>query len=172
MSRPPWLERKARNVLEEDEPGSVSPHKLEEGEGEAGSGSLAHASSLPGDGEILAWKTAGPEASPSPLPTRSDGASGPTSRLRLPPVELNDITEVRDSRPSLGEDGGGVGVDLGEADGPPSGSLKPHIESADPGEEGGVGESIHAALLACRCRDRRYFSMWRCSKRASPATIV
>ena len=35
-----------------------------------------------------------------------------------------------------------------------------------------VTDPRHAALLACRCRDRRYFSMWRCSKRASPATIV
>jgi hypothetical protein len=29
---------KSRNVLEEDEPGSVPSHKVEEGEGEAGSG--------------------------------------------------------------------------------------------------------------------------------------
>jgi hypothetical protein len=45
--------------------------------------------------------------------------------------ERNDAAEVGDTGPSLREDGAGVGVDLGEADGSPAGSLEPHIESAD-----------------------------------------
>lgn len=76
---------KARNVLEEDEPGSVSLGQSEECVGEAAAGSLDHASSLPGNAEVLAWKTAGPEGSPMPLPIRSVG-SGLTV-IRVPPVE-------------------------------------------------------------------------------------
>jgi len=45
--------------------------------------------------------------------------------------EFGDVTEVRDSGPSLGEDGAGVGVDLGEADGAPSGSLEAEVKSSD-----------------------------------------
>jgi hypothetical protein len=45
--------------------------------------------------------------------------------------ECHNVSEVRDSRPSLGEDGAGVGVDLREADGAPSCSLKSKVESAD-----------------------------------------
>jgi hypothetical protein len=52
----------ARNVLEEDEPGSVSPHKLEEGEGQPGSGA-GESAALPGDAEVLAGEAAGPESS-------------------------------------------------------------------------------------------------------------
>jgi hypothetical protein len=43
----------------------------------------------------------------------------------------NNVSEVRDSWPSLSEDGAGVGVDLREADGAPSCSLKSKVESAD-----------------------------------------
>jgi hypothetical protein len=43
-----------------------------------------------------------------------------------------DAPEVRDPRPSLGEDGAGVGVDLGEGDGAPSGTLQPKVKSSDP----------------------------------------
>jgi hypothetical protein len=50
-----------------------------------------------------------------------------------------DVSEVRDSGPSLGEDGRGVGVDLGEGDGPPSGTLQPNVQAACPGEKRGMG---------------------------------
>ena len=86
-----------------------------------------------------------------PLPTRSDGDSGPMSRLLLPPVELNDVTEVGDSRPSLGEDGAGIGVNLGEADGAPSGTLKPKVGSSDAREEGGMGQ-VHPKSTVARRR--------------------
>jgi hypothetical protein len=43
----------------------------------------------------------------------------------------SDIPEVRDAGPSLGEDGAGVGVDLREADGSPSGPFEPQIEASD-----------------------------------------
>lgn len=78
------------------------------------------------DGEILARKTAGPEGSPMPLPTRRVGLS--LTVILVPPVESNDIAEVRDSGPSLGEDGAGVGVDLREADGSPAGTFKPKVD--------------------------------------------
>jgi hypothetical protein len=132
---------KSRYVLEEDEAGMVSPHKVEEGVGEAGSGSGSHASSLPGDGEVLAWKTAGPEASigkPSGSTITVGSAKSPTNRTS----EVRDVTEVRDSGPPFREDCWRVRVDLREADGSPAGSLEPHIESADPGEEAGVDERI------------------------------
>ena len=45
--------------------------------------------------------------------------------------QSNDVTDVRDAGPSLGKDGAGVGVNLGEADGAPSGTLKPNVSSAD-----------------------------------------
>jgi hypothetical protein len=60
----------SRYVLEQDDGRSVSLHKVEEGEGESGSGAC-ESSSLACDAEVLARKTAGPEASPSPVPTLS-----------------------------------------------------------------------------------------------------
>jgi hypothetical protein len=45
--------------------------------------------------------------------------------------ELTDAAEVRDSGPSLGEDGAGVRVDLREADGAPAGSLQPKVKASD-----------------------------------------
>jgi len=47
------------------------------------------------------------------------------------PRKLNDIAEIDDAGPSLGKDGAGVGVDLGEADGAPTGASKPKVKSAD-----------------------------------------
>jgi hypothetical protein len=61
-----------RDVLEEYGGRSVSLHKVEEGEGEPGSGSVvagSHASSLPGDAEILAGESAAPEGGSSPVTT-------------------------------------------------------------------------------------------------------
>jgi hypothetical protein len=49
-----------------------------------------------------------------------------------PPVnDRDDVAEVRDSGPSLGEDGAGVRVDFAEADCPPPGPLEPEVEAAD-----------------------------------------
>jgi hypothetical protein len=121
---PAMTGEKSRYVLEEDEPGSVNSGKVEEGVGEAGPGSLAHAAPFAGDAEILAGEPAGPEG----------------CAVDVIGSELDDAPEVRDSGPSLGEDRRGVGVDLGEADGSPSGSLKPKVKPSDPGEEGGVRE--------------------------------
>ena len=151
---PSMTGEEARYVFEEDGGRSVALHKVEEGEGEAGALS-GESCPLPGDAEVLARKTAGPEGSPMPLPTRSDGDSGPISRLRLPPVELNDVTEVGDSRPSLGEDGAGIGVNLGEADGAPSGTLKPKVGSSDAREEGGMGQVHPKSTVARRRRPGR-----------------
>jgi hypothetical protein len=67
---PSMTGEKARNVLEEDDGRPVSPHKLEEGEGEAGAGALDHAPSLACDGEVLAWEAAGPEGGVLPVRTR------------------------------------------------------------------------------------------------------
>jgi hypothetical protein len=118
----------ARYILEEDGGRSVALHKVEEGEGEAGPLS-GEPGPLAGDAEILARKTAGPEGSPMPLPTRRVGLS--LTVIRVPPVESNDIADIRDAGPSLGEDGAGVGVDFGEADGSPTGTLKPKVKSSD-----------------------------------------
>jgi hypothetical protein len=124
----------AGNVLQEDPTRSVSFHKPEEGEGEAGS-LAGESSALSCDGEVLAGEAAGPEFSPMPLPIRngSDNSSSfKTSRCTLSGTnEFHDFPEVRDTGPSLGEDGGGVGVDLGEADGAPSGSLESEIQAPD-----------------------------------------
>ncbi len=63
--------------------------------------------------------------------------------VRLPPCcQTNDITEVGDSGPSLGEDGAGVRVDLGEADGSPAGTLQSKVKSPDAREERRMG-GIH-----------------------------
>lgn len=147
---------KARNVLEEDEPGSVSPHKVEEAEGEAGA-QPGESAPLAGDAEILAGEAAGPKNGTPPIPVvvRSDPI-GPTfdpwpchastivgDTDELTPDEpvlfvrrefagdRSNASEVRDSGPSLSEDGRGVRVDLGEADGSPAGTFKPNVESAD-----------------------------------------
>jgi hypothetical protein len=142
---------KSRYVFEEDEPGSVNSGKVEEGVGEAGPGSLAHASSLAGDGEVLAGEAAGPEGCSRNGIVLSRAPSivwvvSPVVRALMAENacgEVDDASEVRDSRPSLGEDRRGVGVDLGEADGSPSGSLQPKVKASDPREEGCVGEVIH-----------------------------
>jgi len=141
---PSMTGEEARYVFEEDGGRSVALHKVEEGEGEAAALS-GESCPLPGDAEVLARKTAGPEGSPMPLPTRSDGDSGPISRLRLPPVELNDVAEVRDIGPSLGEDGAGVGFDFREADGAPSGTFKPKVGPSDAREEAGMGHASSAS---------------------------
>src|SRR5262245_12072955 len=59
----------------------------------------------------------------------------------------DDVTEVRDSRPSLGEDGAGVGIDLREADGSPAGTLKPKVKPSDAREEAGVRRIDHRREL-------------------------
>lgn len=184
-----------RNVLEEDRGRSVEGHKVKEGEGEDGSGA-GEPGSLARNAEVLARKTAGPEGSPSPLPTLSGGLeSSLASRPLLPPVELNtvgsgwnstcpfpvasvrlsstassgplpppgfpsrivsktgDVAELGDSWPPLREDGTGVGVDLAEADGSPSGSGQPHVKASDSAEERGVRELMRhgsPAPLGCR----------------------
>jgi hypothetical protein len=134
----------ARYVLEDDGGRSVALHKVEEGVGEVGAGACDHASSLAGDAEILAGEAAGPEGGVHPIacaPVPSSVYAIPSSDRPAPFALLcafskaNDVTEVRDSGPSLGEDGGGVGVDLGEGDGSPSGTLQPKVKSPDPREE-------------------------------------
>lgn len=66
----------------------------------------------------------------------------PLCGLSVPPPvsERDDVSEVGDSGPSLCEDGAGVGLDLAEGDGAPSGSLEAEVEAADTGEEACVGE--------------------------------
>ena len=67
-----------------------------------------------------------------PLPTRRFGL---TSSIGAAPLcvqsKAHDVTVIGDSGPSLCEDGTGVGVDLGEADGPKSGSLQAEVCPAD-----------------------------------------
>lgn len=48
-----------------------------------------------------------------------------------------------DGRPPLGEDAGGVLVDIGEADGAESFGFGGDGESSDPGEKVEVGEVMH-----------------------------
>jgi hypothetical protein len=69
--------QESRYVFEQDRGRSVSLHKVEEGKGEPGSGTC-EPSSLACDAEVLARKTAGPEASPMPLPILS-GSDCPSS---------------------------------------------------------------------------------------------
>jgi hypothetical protein len=63
------------NVLQEDPRRSVSFHKLEVGEGEAGA-SAVESSSLAGDAEVLAGEAAGPEDSTA---SASEAVTGPVS---------------------------------------------------------------------------------------------
>jgi hypothetical protein len=80
----------------------------------------------------------------SPIITWLNGSNACSDR--------GDVTEVWDTGPALGEYGAGVGVDLGEADGAPSGSLKPKVKAADAGEEGGMGEVMQQpGPPAARC---------------------
>jgi hypothetical protein len=58
---PSMTGEESRYVLEEDGGRSVSLHKVEEGVGEVGAGAFDHASSLPGDAEILTGEASGPE---------------------------------------------------------------------------------------------------------------
>lgn len=74
----------------------------------------------------------------SSMPAVSLGSLHP-----LPACQGNDVAEVDDAGEAGREDRAGVGVDLGEADGSPSGALKPKVQSPGSAEEGGVGESIH-----------------------------
>jgi hypothetical protein len=67
--------------------------------------------------------------------------------IRLPLLshgfsEPGDVSEVWDAGPSLGKDGAGVGVDLGVADGSPTGTFQPKVKSSDSAEERGV-RGIH-----------------------------
>jgi hypothetical protein len=64
----------ARYVFEEDGGRSVLLHKVEESEGEDASLAI-EASALSCNREVLTGKTAGPEASPMPLPILSGSAS-------------------------------------------------------------------------------------------------
>jgi hypothetical protein len=57
----------ARDILEEDVSRSVNSCKGEEGVGEVRSGAFDHASSLSGDGEVLAREPACPEGRSVPL---------------------------------------------------------------------------------------------------------
>jgi hypothetical protein len=151
---PAMTGEEARYVLEEDGGRSVSFHKVEEGVGETGScistvHVRSHAASLAGDGEVLAGETAGPEGcigpistafvlicwpcQPWPKPRNVAATSLPFISVDLDGVsgDVGDVSEVGDVGPSLREDRAGVGVDLGEADGAPSGSLQAEVCPAD-----------------------------------------
>jgi hypothetical protein len=116
----------------------------------------SEALALSGDGEILAWEAAGPEGGVGPA-TRCGlfaiseyiGAPGFPMTLGSWPFlaavlvlsmksacsgKCDDVPDVDDSRPSLGEDGAGVGVDLGEADGGPACGFEAEVEPADAAE--------------------------------------
>jgi hypothetical protein len=105
----------SRYVFEEDGGRSKSVNEVEESEGEAGAGALvfgSHASSLACDAEILAGETARPECCSTPILRPFVSTPGATSSHHplpfvgsLPAFKSNDVTEVRDSRPSLCEDG-------------------------------------------------------------------
>ena len=102
-------------------------NKVKEGEGEAAAGSC-ESLALAGDGEVLAGEAACPEggiaiAGAQPIlwtvePIFSGGlvlSLGAWSRLVVGSnAQTRDVTDVDDSRPSLGEDGAGVGVDLAD----------------------------------------------------------
>lgn len=145
----------SRYILEEDGGRSVSLHKGKEGEGEAAA-LPGESGPLAGDAEVLAREAAGPESSGVPIsgtacPVSTVGPGRFNSWMRCrcgSQRECDDVTEVRDARPSLGEDGAGVWVDLAEGDGAPSGTLKPKVKSSDPGEEGGVRELMHGPPAA------------------------
>ena len=137
---------KARNVLEEDEPRSVLSHKVKEGEGKAAALS-GESASFAGDAEVLAGEPARPECCSTPILRPFVSTAGAMSCHHpfpfvesLPAFKSNDVTEVGDCGPSLGKDGAGVGVDLGEADGSPAGSFEPKVKAADAGEERGMRE--------------------------------
>lgn len=75
-----------------------------------------------------------PRLDPPDDPRRLD-AIGDNSGIDPPSRPLSEIdnaSEVWDSGPSLGKDGAGVGFDFGEADGSPSGTFKPKVQSSDP----------------------------------------
>jgi len=84
--------------------------------------------------------------------------------------DVDDGPDVGDVGPAGGEDGAGVGVDLGEADGPPAGGLEPEVGSPDPREEGGVGELKTILLgvghrgcrvaVGCSCGHPAVISHW------------
>jgi hypothetical protein len=105
----------ARYDFEEDGGRSVLLHKVEESEGEDASLAI-EASALSCNREVLTGKTAGPENSAAGTRLCDSVCAVLCSRMLLvgSPVccQSNDVTEVRDSRPSLCEDGAGVGVDL------------------------------------------------------------
>lgn len=54
---------------------------------------------------------------------------------------MSNVTKVGHSGPSLSQHSAGVGVDLGEADGAPAGSLEAEVESSDAAEEAGMGKN-------------------------------
>jgi hypothetical protein len=158
---------KSRNVLEEDGGRSVSLHKGEEGERQSGSGT-GEPSPLPGNREVLAGEASRPEGGVLPvrigdfarIPARSywcqsfidPSASklitigtvspGPPSSIFCGPTrsEGDDVSEVRNAGPVLCEDARGIGVDLGEGDGSPSGSLQSQVKASHSAEERGVRE--------------------------------
>ena len=77
--------------------------------------------------------TISPPRSPPPLWFWLVGRVGDRSPvMTLALCESDDVPEVGDCGPVVGEDGAGVGVDLGEGDGSPSGSLKPKVNSSHP----------------------------------------
>ena len=135
---PSMTGEEARYVFEEDGGRSMSLHKVEEGEGEDAALS-GEACPLAGDAEVLAGKPTGPENSTCPFPCANVRLSSIAKSGPFPPPgfpsrivsKTGDVSEVRDFRPSLGEDGAGVGVDLREADGAPSDSFKPKVKPAD-----------------------------------------
>lgn len=63
---PAMTGEESRYVFEEDGGRSVSLHKAKERKGEVAAGACDHAPSLPGDAEVLARKTAGPEMGAGP----------------------------------------------------------------------------------------------------------
>jgi hypothetical protein len=152
---PAMTGEESRYVFEEDGGRSMAFHKDEEGIGEVGAGAFDHASPLSCDGEVLTGEAAGPEGSRTPglVPpqlllivgcSRSADTILMLALLSAPPPvsDSGDVTEVRDSGPSLGEDGAGIRVDLREGDGSPAGTFQPKVKSADSGEEAGVRSLI------------------------------
>jgi hypothetical protein len=143
----------ARNVLEEEGSGSVSPHKVKPGDGEAAA-VVTESPALSGDAEPLARWPPCPDIGAGPIHSRAGSIATTVGTacscivprscgiwmVRSPCVaQSRDIPEVGDVGPVAGEDGAGVGLDLGMGDDAEPGSLEAHVESSDAGEPTGDG---------------------------------
>jgi hypothetical protein len=104
---------------------------------------VIESSSLSGDAEALARWSPCPDIGAGPVTTM---VSLPLSGISEPPAariafatKRGYVTEVGDVGPVAGEDGAGVGLDLGMGDDAEPGSLEAHVESSDAGEPAGDG---------------------------------